>query len=88
MLKIQDVKIAQNQNSPSGHERRTLSGYNFATKARINNRKNILLNSNTSSTRPHNMANFGPLTVEIRLRVWSTIISTAIASWQRYCTAL
>jgi len=28
-----------------------------------------LLNSNTSSMRPHNMVNFGPLTVEIGLGV-------------------
>jgi len=29
-------------------------------------------NSNTSSTRPHNMVNFGPLTAEICWRVWGT----------------
>jgi len=31
-----------------------------------------MLNSNTSSTCPHNMVNFGPLTAEIRWRVWGT----------------
>jgi len=31
-----------------------------------------LLNSNMSSTCPRNMANFGPLTAEIRWRVWGT----------------
>jgi len=31
-----------------------------------------LLNSNTSSTCPYNMANFGPLTAEIGLPVWGT----------------
>jgi len=31
-----------------------------------------LLNSNTSSTCRHNMANFGPLTAEIGLPVWGT----------------
>jgi len=31
-----------------------------------------LLNSNTSSTCPHNMVNFSPLTVEIGSLVWST----------------
>jgi len=31
-----------------------------------------LLNSNLSSTRPRNMLNFGPLTVEICWRVWGT----------------
>jgi len=29
-----------------------------------------LLSSNTSSTCPHNMANFGPLTAEISWPVW------------------
>jgi len=50
--------------SPSGHHRTTLSGYIFATKARIDNRKN-LLSSDISSRCPHNMANFGPLAAEI-----------------------
>jgi len=44
----------------------------FATKARIDNRKKNFLNSNISSTCPHNMANFGPQTAEIRLPVWGT----------------
>jgi len=30
------------------------------------------LNSNTSSTCPHNMVNFGPVTAEIGLGVWGT----------------
>ena len=47
--------------SKSGHHRTTLSGYIFATKACIDNRKN-LLNSNMSSTCPHNMVNLGLLT--------------------------
>ena len=46
------------------HHPTNLSGYIFATKARIDNRKN-LLSSNMSSTCPHNMANFGPLAAEI-----------------------
>jgi len=41
-------------------------------KAHIDNRKKNLLNSNVSSTCPHNMANFGPLTTEIGSRVWGT----------------
>jgi len=40
--------------------------------------KKNLLSSNTSSTCPHNMANFGPLTAEM---------SSGFASCQRYCTA-
>jgi len=77
------------QKSPSGHHRTTLSGYIFATKACIDNRKKILLNSNISSTCPDNMVNLGPLAAEIGLPVWASLqISTGFASWQRYCTAL
>jgi len=47
-----------------------------------------LLSSNTASTCPDNMVNFGPLTAEICWRVWGTpTISTGFASWQCYCTA-
>jgi len=50
--------------SPSGHHRTTLlSGNIFAIKACIDNRKKNLLNSNIFSRSPHNMVNFGPLTV-------------------------
>ena len=74
--------------SPSGHHRTTMSGYIFATKACIDNRKK-LLNINVSPTCPHNMVNFGPLAAEICWRVWAPQqISTCFASWQRYCTAL
>jgi len=59
------------QKSPSGHHHTTLSGYIFATKACIDNRKN-LLSSNISSTCPHNIVNFGPLAAEIISLVWGT----------------
>jgi len=68
-LKIQDAKyrhfgtIAQ------------LSGCIFAAEtSRIDNRKKHvnLLNIDTSSTCPHNMANFGLLTAEICWQVWGT----------------
>jgi len=49
-----------------------MSGYIFATKARIDNREKNLLSSNISSTCPHNMVNFGPLAAEISPVVWST----------------
>ena len=50
--------------------------------------KNIL-SSNTSSTCPHNMVNFGPLATEIGPVVWGTSANfNGFASWQRYCTAL
>jgi len=48
-----------------------LSGYIFATKACIDNRKK-LLSSNISSRCPCNMVNFGPVTAEIDWRVWGT----------------
>jgi len=48
-----------------------LSGYIFATKAHIDNRKK-LLSSNVTSTRPHNMVNFGPIAAEIGAVVWGT----------------
>jgi len=66
---MQDPKIAKN--SQSGYHCTTLSGYIFAAKAYIDNLKK-LLNSNISSTCPHNMVNFGPLTSEIRSGVWGT----------------
>jgi len=84
LAEIQDAKVAKN--SPSGHNRTTLSGYVFAIKARIDNRKN-LLNSNISSACTHNMVNFGPLVPEIVSLVWAPQqISTAFASWLRYCS--
>jgi len=58
------------QKSPSGHHRTTLSGYSFATKARIDNRKKNLLSSNISSTCPYNTVNFGLLAAEIVSLVW------------------
>jgi len=60
------------QNSPSGHNPTTLSGYIFATKACIDNRKKNLLSSNISSTCLRNMVNFGPLAAEIVALVWRT----------------
>ena len=59
LLKIHDAK---------NRHRTILSSYIFATKARIDDRKN-LLNSNTSSTCPHNMTNFGLPTAQI---CWGT----------------
>ena len=47
-----------------------------------------LLSSNISSTCAHNMVNFGPLAAEIVSGVRAPqLLSTASASWQRYCTA-
>jgi len=62
-------KIAKN--SSSAHHRTTLLGYIFATKARINNRKN-LLNRHLPPICPYNVVNLGPLAAEIVLLVWGT----------------
>jgi len=79
-------KIAQNLLSK--HHRTTLWGHVFATKARIDNRKN-LLNNNTSSVCPRDMVNFGPLMAEICWRVWGTPANfNGFRVLQRYCTAL
>ena len=67
---MQDQKVAKN--SPSQHYRTTLSGYIFAIKARIDNRKKNLLNSNISPTCSDNMVNFGLLAAEIVSLVWGT----------------
>jgi len=58
--------------SPSAHHRTTLSGCIFATKTCVNNRKKLVKYSNMSFTCLQNIANFDPLTAEIRWRVWST----------------
>jgi len=73
------------KNSPSAHHHTTLSGSIFATKACIDSQKN-LLNSNISSTCPHNMMKFGPLTAEIGWWVWGT--SANFLSWLCYCTSV
>ena len=70
--------------SPSGHHRTTLSGYIFATKACIDNRKN-LVSSNISPTCPHNTPKFGPLAAEICWRVWGTPTNF---NWFRVLAAL
>jgi len=60
------------KNSLSAHNRTTLLDYIFPTKMYQQLDRN-LLNSNTSSRCRHNMVNFGPLTAEIRWRVWGTL---------------
>jgi len=58
--------------SPSAHHRTSLSGHIFTTEVNIDNQKKKLLNSNTSSTCPDNMVNFGPLMAETGSGVWGT----------------
>jgi len=66
-LEMQDPKIAKK--SPSGHHRTTLSGYIFATKARIDNRKNLLSSKYLLQMSP-NMVSFDSLAAEIGPVVW------------------
>jgi len=48
-----------------------MSGYIFATKAHIDNRKKVL-NSNIFPICPYNMVNFALLAAEIGSGVWGT----------------
>jgi len=66
--KYRTPKIAKK--SPPGHHRTTLSGYIFATKARIHNRKNVT--QQWLPRCPHNMVNISPIAAEICWRVWGT----------------
>ena len=50
--------------SPSGHHRTTLSGYIFATKARIDNWEKIVKQQYLLHV-SHNMVNFGPLAADV-----------------------
>jgi len=71
-LKCRTQKITKK--SPSAHHRTILSGYIFATNARIDNEKKML-SSNISSRRPHNLVNFSLLAAEIDPIVWGTPVN-------------
>ena len=51
--------------TPSVHHRTTLSGYIFATKACVHNRKELVKQQYLLYFCPHNMVNFSPLGAEI-----------------------
>ena len=76
------------QKSPSGHHPTILSGYIFATKTCIDNRKKIVKQQYLLHM-PHNMVNFDPLAAEIVSGEFGApqLFSTTSASWLRYCTA-
>ena len=76
------------KNLTSGQYRTTLSSYIFATKARIDNRKKSLLNSNISPTCPYNMVNFGLLVAQIVSLVWGTQVNFNRFLRLGSCTAL
>jgi len=58
--------------SPFWHQRTTLSGYIFGTKACIDKRKKLIKHQYLLHNNPDNMVNFGPLTAEICWRIWGT----------------
>ena len=58
------------KNSPSGNQRTALSGYIFATKARIDNRKNV--KQQYLLQMPSQYGELGPLAAEIVSLVWGT----------------
>jgi len=66
---MQDAK--NRQNLPSAHHGTTLSGYIFATKARINNQKKPVKQQYLRD-KAYNVVNFGPLVAEIGSLVWGT----------------
>jgi len=70
MCRMRLAETTECKNLPSAHHDRNLLGFIFITKASIDNTKN-LLNSNISSTCPHNMVNYGPVTAEVGWRVWA-----------------
>jgi len=67
-----EMQYAKNrQESPSAHHR-TICRAIYSQLRHVLTIGKSSLNNNISSTRPHNMVNFGPLTTEICWRVWGT----------------
>ena len=63
------MRLADNtrhKTSPSAHQSTTMSNYWYTFATNEHRQSENLLNSDISSTCPHNMANFGPLTADIR----------------------
>ena len=84
------------QKSPKNRHLGTIAQLRWAISSQLRHVSTIgkknLLSSNTSSTSPYNMVNFGPLAAEILSLIWGTPanfsgFSPGFASWQRYCTA-
>jgi len=76
MCCTQLVENTAHKKSPKIRHRRIIAQLCRAVSSLIRHvstiRKKNLLNSNISSTCPHNMANFSPLVAEIGLGVWGT----------------
>jgi len=87
-LKYRTKKVAKNHHLGTIAQLCRTIGPIFATKEHIDNRKKFLSIS-MPSTCPQNMVNFGPLAAEIGYQFGAPLqISTAFASWRRYCTAV
>jgi len=71
--------------SPSARHCKNLSGYIFAIKARIDNRKKLVKQQYVVHMSSYNMVNFGPVTAEIGSAVWGT---PANFNWFRVLAAL
>jgi len=83
--KCRTQKIGKNSLSAQHHT--TLLSCILSTKARIDNRKKNLLNSNMSVIWLHNMLNLGPLVAEINWQVWGTLASfKGFSFWLHYCS--
>jgi len=66
------------QKSQSGHHRTTLSGYIFATEAHIDNRKNLLNSSMSSTCRSCPLTVFCPVQNSLYVQVLRCHILTAL----------
>ena len=94
MSEVCCTRLAENTGCKKSRQNRhlgTIAQISRAISSQLSHVSTIgknLLNRNTSSTRLHNMVNFGLLAAEIYWRVWGTLqISTGFAFWRSYCTA-
>jgi len=74
------------KNSASAHYRTTLSGYIFATKASVDNRKKLGKQQYLLHKASHNMVNVGSQLRSAGECGARQQISTGFQSWFRYCT--
>jgi len=75
--KFRTQKASKNRHLPPSHKFLGLYLRNYGIYRQLEKRQSEknLLNSNTSSTCPDNMVNFGPLAAEIGLPVWGTPVN-------------
>jgi len=85
------LKIRGRKKSPKNRHPGTITQLCHTISSQLRHKSTIgksLLSSNISSTCPHNMVNFGPLAALRSVRQFGApqLISTAFASWLRYCS--